>query len=199
MSLRQLQPVRFPDPSGIACSMMPFIMGDIESIPATFRGYAGLLKACKVEREQLGRIGYLSVQESRVTEKHRTQRKPGIHTEKHSGAGWGAGNTDPIRDGIYMASTVAASCRAWDCVVEPGVMGDCEHLRADLEKRGPVTLLPNTLYWLTDSTPHEPLPMEPRTFRQWFRLVTHKVDLWYARYSTANPLGIVAPCEIQDR
>ena len=50
---------------------------------------------------------------------------------------------------------------------------------------------PNTMYWITDRTPHESLPLNNNTYRQYFRLVTHQVSLWFEDHSTKNPLGAV--------
>ena len=56
--------------------------------------------------------------------------------------------------GIYLASSVADSCRAWNCGVAagPGAVaehGDVEHLRWALPGAG-VTLRPGQIYWITD-------------------------------------------------
>ena len=42
---------------------------------------------------------------------------------------------------------------------------------------------------MTDRTPHESLPLKPGQYRQYFRLVTSNVSVWYAKHSTPNPLG----------
>ena len=49
------------------------------------------------------------------------------------------------------------------------------------------------MVWMTDSTPHESLPLKKGTYRQYFRLVTSQVSVWYADHSTPNPLGITPP------
>ena len=86
-----------------------------------------------------------------------------------------------------MASTVDSTCRVWDCYVEqPGSMGDCSHLEKLLKK--PIELKANELRWLTDSCPHEAIPQTKEGPRQFFRLVTSAVDLWYESHSTKNPL-----------
>ena len=83
-------------------------------------------------------------------------------------------------------------CRAWDMYVPlPGLMGDCEFMRDELESTPAVLMQPNTLYWITDRTPHESLPLTHLSYRQWFRLVTSPVDIWYSNHSTENPLGVV--------
>lgn len=200
-ALCELQTVQFPEPSLLSVNMMPFVMGDCQSLPSELRQYVPLLEACDLEPEQIGKVGYLSIQESTIVSRS-SQRRPGIHTEGHPRTGWGGGwghgyMTDQRRDGIYMASTVERSCRAWDLYVEPtGNMGDCEHLRDILETTPATLMRPGVLYWLTDRTPHESLPVPAGTFRQWFRLVTHKVGLWYEQHSTANPLGIQPQCSI---
>ena len=50
---------------------------------------------------------------------------------------------------------------------------------------------PNTLYWITDRTPHESLPLLEKTYRQFFRVVNENVSFWFADHSTANPLGVL--------
>jgi hypothetical protein len=194
MELCYIKPVTFPTPTGISVNMLPFLMGDNSSLPKELQGYLPLVEACGLEPEQIGKVGYLSVMETAVLRRE-SQRRPGIHTDKHPsaawGGGWGGGGVEEGKrhDGIYLASTVSRSCRAWDVHVEtPGRLGDCEHMRDDLEKSTPVYLEGNQLYWMTDSCPHESLPLSLGTFRQWFRLVTHKIGMWYEQHSTKNPL-----------
>ncbi len=74
-----------------------------------------------------------------------------------------------------------------DCLI--GELGDIEHLREYLPE-GEV-LEKNCLYWFTDRTPHESLPLKESTERQFFRLVTKEVSIWYEDHSTKNPCGIV--------
>ncbi len=89
--LTEVGPVVFPPPAGISINMLPFRMGDPDSIPKEFRGYVPLIDACGLENEQIGRVGFLSIQESSVTASHPTQRRPGIHTDRHPSVGWGGG------------------------------------------------------------------------------------------------------------
>ena len=49
------------------------------------------------------------------------------------------------------------------------------------------------MVWITDCTLHESLPLKAGTSRQYFRLVTSEVSVWYADHSTPNPLGIKPP------
>ena len=114
--------------------------------------------------------------------------------------GWGI-SMRYLQGGIYMASTVENSCKLWDCQILPdhgehgdivgsvGSFGNIEHLRNYLPE-GKV-MVENQMYWITDRTPHESLPLPSRTYRQWFRLVTSGVSLWFQDHSTENPLGIL--------
>ena len=43
------------------------------------------------------------------------------------------------------------------------------------------------IYWMSDRTPHEALPM-PSGPRQFVRVILGGVDLWFKDHSTANPL-----------
>lgn len=98
-----------------------------------------------------------------------------------------------MEGGIYLASSVPSSCRAWDCKVDSQAvsrLGDVEHLRHVLPGPG-VELEARRIYWITDRTPHESLPLPEGGPRQFFRLVTSQVSLWYTDHSTANPLGVV--------
>lgn len=174
-----------------------------------------------------GKIFYLTIQEGWV-EPNESQRRPGIHTDnpgntaiKNSGkyavsaegAGeygknyyehhWGNGvimSADCHFGGIYMASNIPNSCRAWNCKIEKdqnngsdviGEHGSCEHLKEFLPNDNEVLMKANTLYWITDRTPHESLPLTKRTYRQFFRVVTENVSLWFADHSTPNPYGVL--------
>lgn len=99
-----------------------------------------------------------------------------------------------------MASNIPNSCRAWNCQIEKdqnngsdiiGEHGSCEHLKEFLPNDNEVLMKANTLYWITDRTPHESLPLTKRTYRQFFRVVTENVSLWFADHSTPNPYGVL--------
>ena len=99
-----------------------------------------------------------------------------------------------LNGGIFLASNMADSCRVWDCSVkqsEVGKLGDIEHLREGIYRKTPERrLLPGCVYWITDRTPHESLPASRDGYRQFFRVVTDKVSLWYIEHSTPNPMGV---------
>lgn len=200
-NLLKLGHLKFPNPTGIKINMMPFIIGDSKSIPEEYRHYYPLIEKCSVNNDEFGKVGYLSITEG-IVQKGTSQRRPGIHTEKPGkmswGGGWGRGNLKDdghIIGGLYMASNIDNSCRAWNMHVDyPGTLGDCEHLRNELTNE--YIMEKDTLYWMTDSCPHESLPLQETTLRQWFRFVTSQVSLWYKQHSTHNRLGIMPNCHI---
>ena len=150
--------------------------------------------------------GPISIRKSQVN------KDPGIEMLNYEGPGscdfiicdhhWGTGVINNARShcgGIYMASNVENSCRVWDCKIEAdrdtgeeviSDFGDIEHLRSFLPDEDAEILEPNTLYWITDRTPHESLPLEKGQFRQFFRIVTSDVSLWFVDDNTENPNGV---------
>jgi len=176
-----------------------------DQLPAELRGYVPWIKACiQSDSSLLKTVCYVTIHESFVRS-GRTQRRPGLHCE-HPGAGedtgiegntewdwaWGGGYAQ--RDGIYMASNVSTTCAVWNCTVGDdaiGHLGSLEHVRAVLPNERRYELEGGKLYWLTDRTPHEVLPMKQDGWRQFFRLVSSKLSVWYEQHSTKNPLGVV--------
>jgi len=158
------------------------------------------------DRASMKKIGYLTIHES-WCEKGKSQRRGGLHTDSNPPGNlepaslyrnyqWGGGCTTTMKNGIYMANNVNNSCKIWPNLLEnpgsvQGMFGNLEHLRPLLS---PSSMMKrNTLYWLTDCTPHEGLPLQRRTYRQFFRLVSSKLSIWFDCSSTKNPLGFVPP------
>lgn len=192
--LKKEAKMNFPKPEGININMMPFIMGDDKSIPEQFKQYIPIIQKCSIPDDQIGKVGYLTVSESFV-EKGQFQRRGGIHVEKHEATSWGGGGWGGIYGGLFMGSNISNSCRAWNDYVEnPDEGGSLEDRENNFGK--PIYMDANTLYWMTDGTPHEALPVKESQYRQFFRLVTNNVDLWYDEHSTSNPLGVEPDCEV---
>eukprot|EP00931_Biecheleriopsis_adriatica_P118592 TRINITY_DN93957_c0_g1_i1.p1 TRINITY_DN93957_c0_g1~~TRINITY_DN93957_c0_g1_i1.p1 ORF type:complete len:371 (-),score=52.51 TRINITY_DN93957_c0_g1_i1:204-1316(-) len=197
--------VEFPDPQDININMMPFVIGDKSSMPEQYRHYWGLIESCNLPADEQGKVGYLTIQESFVMAGE-TQRRPGLHIEspgslaipgeyKSQRYDWGCGavigDLSKVKGGIYMASNLADSCRIWNLhITDPaalcGKLGSLEHIR-HLIGEG-TKMKANALYWLTDATPHESLALETGSYRQFFRLVTSSLSVWYADHSTQNEL-----------
>lgn len=184
---KELSVVSFPKFKSININMMPFIFGDIESIPEEMRDYYDIINDCNLEN---GSTCYLTITETMV-EKSKTQRRGGIHVESPLGIGWGGGWGGISADaGVYMASTDGRT-EVWDTMQpERDDHGRCVPLgNSDIMK-------PSTMYWMTDLTPHAALPSIIGGKRQFIRVVSSKVDVWYKRHSSENPLGIQPKAKI---
>eukprot|EP00930_Biecheleria_cincta_P026456 TRINITY_DN18646_c0_g3_i1.p1 TRINITY_DN18646_c0_g3~~TRINITY_DN18646_c0_g3_i1.p1 ORF type:complete len:399 (+),score=48.90 TRINITY_DN18646_c0_g3_i1:98-1198(+) len=200
----------FPEPTDININMMPFIMGRKESLPVAYQQYWPMIKNCDLPKTEIGKVGYLTIHESFVHAGH-CQRRGGLHIESPGTLSadsvytkerydWGCGivrnDESRVEGGIYMASNVAGSCTLWNAIISDpqmaaGKLGDMEHMR-DLLGDG-IDMKPDTIYWLTDATPHESLPVKEDCYRQFFRLVTSSLSAWYPEHCTANPLASPDP------
>ncbi|KAG7345043.1 hypothetical protein IV203_032574 [Nitzschia inconspicua] len=209
--------VEFPPPMNRQINMMPIILGDINSLPIGLREYHDMIMACPFMKEELGKVAYLTIDESFVNA-NETQRRFGLHVEspgifmdnpdeasfepakEHP---WGMGlflGPDKYEGGIYIASNRGDTTEVWDALVDtsiPGVVengGRCEHLRPYIG-RG-TKLEANELIWMTDQTPDEALPQSTSGHRQFFRLVMPYIGHWYSKHSTPNP-HVPLPPEVQ--
>ncbi|OQS05055.1 hypothetical protein THRCLA_02765 [Thraustotheca clavata] len=198
-------------------NMMPFFIGDLNSLPKECRRYDQILRECFWRCGETGKVGYLTIHEGFV-QANTSQRRPGLHVEapnankmkkrfRRSGFSehkwvqfnWGEGRCmeHDLIGGIYMASNISDSCGIWNCVVKGksnivGDLGDVDVLHGVLNHNEHEYYQPgaNELIWITDHTPHESLPLSTTQFRQYFRFVTSNVSVWFADHSTPNPLGI---------
>lgn len=173
--------VRFPSPSGISVNMMPFV--PVAGLPRAVAQYDELVRACGVSASP--RVYFLTVSEHAVSTG--THRRGGVHTEGQRGRKWG-GSAWGGKGGVWMASTVANSCRVWDCEVgdsDLGIGGCCDHL--DLAGVTSRTLAAGEVANFSDRTPHESVPLAMGTERQFFRLVGPDVSVWFSAHSTENP------------
>lgn len=206
--------VEFPPPMDIQINMMPFIMGNKASIPEEYQQYWPLIEKCILPPSEHGKVGYLTIDEGWV-QPGQAQRRGGLHIEApgnplHQGGAyteqridWGCGivrwDRSTVDGGLYMASNVPNSCRVWNAQIRDspsvvGKLGSLEHIRDVLGEGAPMEA--GKLYWLTDTTPHESLPLEEKTYRQYFRLVTSSLSAWYPEHSTPNSLGVEPDSEI---
>ncbi len=208
-----------PDRPLLNINMMPINLFNLDSIPEFCKDYLYLILNCQnhISNEYFQTIdsetwkpiyknpvAYLTIHESFV-KKGETQRRPGIHTEspklklndidnqchnEYLTLAWGRG----YHGGIFTWSNVSNSTRFWNCQIkEDGILegGDCEYLRKSLNDFPVISNESNSLYFMTDRTPHEALPASSDCFRVFFRLVVGKVDVWFKKHSTKNPLGIL--------
>jgi len=184
--IKTLGSVKFPSSTELNINMMPFISGDLASLPEYLHSYKDILEACPLKK---GSTVYLTVHEAILGEGEYL-RRPGIHTDGTSNLNWGGGWGS--KEGIYIASNDGNS-RIWDYETY-----DVDHMGAlkELPKDVGLVCNPNQLYWITDRTPHESLPAKQKGIRQFFRLVSSEVSVWYSKHSTPNPLGVQPACTI---
>ena len=71
--------VTFPAPKGVNCNMMPIRLGSPYSIPEIIKQYMPLLIACIMDYSQRNRIGYITINESIIS--NDGQCHTGNHTE----------------------------------------------------------------------------------------------------------------------
>eukprot|EP00873_Tetraselmis_striata_P040780 jgi/Tetstr1/461044/TSEL_006194.t1 len=206
------QLICWPPPQDLNINMMPFdLRRPNQTLPPDCLPYLECLfrSALKDYFQELqsseANIAYLTIHEGKVA-KDTSQRRPGLHTEspgfvrspcamefQYDDLSWGGGSFvgGKRTGGIYMASNVAESTKVWDVKIRKpviGKLGDIEHLRKHLGDGH--FMEPDKLYWMTDTTPHESLPMKEDTYRQYVRLVVGKVTVWYRDHSTPNPYGV---------
>lgn len=187
---KELNQIQFPKSSNININMMPFIFGDINSLPKNIQKYQELIEQCSLEK---GKVAYLTITEGLVHAGN-SQRRPGIHVESPFGMSWGGSPWGGMTSstGLYMASN-DGSCEVWNELVE-----DRDHFGACVPTTVATKMKENTLYWLTDKTPHQALLVEKDIVRQFFRLVSNDVSIWFSRHNTANPTGVQPDCKIVD-
>ena len=154
--------VRFPKPQGLNVNMMPFVMGNPESLPQELRGYWNMIGKCvqclaapegEPTCDPKERVGYLTVHESVVPEGE-SQRRPGLHTEGFTRAPcdtgsirqlprwhpWGFGHAihdGRFEGGLFMASSVSNSCNLYNAIIPEELVGrggDVENLRLILDE-----------------------------------------------------------------
>jgi hypothetical protein len=173
---------KWPKFSGINVNMMPFRVGDVDSLPDQLKPYNAMINYFRLPKAEIGTIAYLTVHESDV-KKGTSQRRPGLHTESpgfmtsasaaHLGAlyrchvqwGFGMFGAEGITGGIYMASNCPMSTRVYHCkVTDPsivGTLGNVEHLRHLLNEHAKCSILrEGEIFWMTDMTPHESIPLQ---------------------------------------
>jgi len=214
----------FPEPKDININMMPITFYP-RCIPAIYKGYSALLNKTQhnLGGREWGHVFYLTIQEGWVPV-GQTQRRAGLHIERpgsiYDGGetkqgnmlpSWGMGSMidDVPKDGIYMASSVADSCKVWPVLItSPEEVADAhggiEPMRKYLGEGR--SLKANELCWITDRTPHEALPIQApaddplptMVYRQFFRLVVGKISVWYSKHNTPNPEGVMPDAPISD-
>lgn len=105
------------------------------------------------------------------------------------GGAWGGYSFD---EGVYMASTDGRT-EVWNTMIE----NRDHHGSCHVDGNGEI-MKPSTMYWLTDLTPHAALPSLCDGNRQFIRVVSENISVWFNQHNTPNPLGIMPSCPIID-
>ena len=196
-----MQHIEFPKFTGLRCLMMPYIQGEVDSIPSEYHGYADILNSVVVKR---GDVGYLTIDES-VAQKGRPHRGTraktarALHTEAGrlpgcvyawGGGSWG-GNPNVVLSPnvrILLANSVDQSCALWDAThYNTSRDGDIGNFADMYPYSSAVFMKAGDVHEIGILTPHESLPMKTTSPRQFLRIVSSGV---FGRepYFTTNPL-----------
>lgn len=196
--------IQFPTYTGIKCNMMPFIQGDISSIPSDYQPYASIINQNYLEK---GEIGFLTIHESFVNQgsSQRGYNSKGINRNVHievgrdknhnywGGSGpshWGSGYATTLDETtmVLIANSVSNTCRYWD-VKELAYTQDgdlSEYIDKYPEETG-VMLKSGEVAKISIFTPHECVVQTESNVRQFFRIVGKGVH-GREEYFTINPL-----------
>lgn len=187
--IERLCDVTFPAFSGMRIMMMPFVIGEPDTVPAAYRA---LVRSVEPSA-QAGRTAYLTIDERDIPA-GQTHRRPGRHVDGHGS--WGGGGGPWSARGMVLAAS-ELGCVAWPGTFdgEPGPDGECDHLPVSGE---PVPLLANTAYLCSPMMVHEALPFATATRRQFFRLSHPNTAPWFEGY-TPSPVGVMPTGPIMPR
>lgn len=177
--------VEFPAFSGVRVMMMPFLMqGPRNSLPDSLGMYRDAVASiCSMATVKEG-VGYLTIDEALVRAGE-THRRPGLHVDGFGAYGGGGGYA---ANGMFLASTHEGCVGyAQSYEGEPGMDGDCEHLRSELGSGA--VMRAGHVYWCSPMALHESLPMRADIHRQLIR-VSMPSDAPHHREYTPNPTGV---------
>ena len=188
--------IDFPDYRGIRILQMPFILGDIESIPDFLSHWVETFKSLFEISHIKSGIAYITIDE-KLVKKGQTHRRKGLHVDGiykgNAGCTFGGDGGGPfgtVGDGMYLVSS-EIGCRAWNQSFNgwPGYEGECDHLMDECKKENETIFQKNEVYWVDGLCVHESLPMKKDTFRQMVRLTMPNDNPWFEGF-TLNPKGI---------
>lgn len=183
-----LGPVSFPPFTGLRVMMMPFRFDDPDSLSeAQLGGWRDVVLDLIARQGGGTGVGYLTIDEA-VVEPGHTHRRPGLHVD--GGGAWGGGPAYG-GNGMILAANVCGA-RAWlkSFAGDPGLEGDCEHLRPECEPAEAVTFAPGEAWWCSPACVHEGVVVVERTARQLVR-ISFPSDAPYHRPYTPNATGVV--------
>lgn len=192
--------IKFPKFTGLRCLMMPYIQGEPDSIPEKYSAYKEIVATIFFKQ---GDVGYLTIDES-VAKKgkpHRGARartSRALHTEagripgvvyKWGGGGWGDSHKVTLDRGveIMIANNLDNSCAVWDAIHEnTSLDGDIGYASNLYPYTDAIMMKAGEVYRIGILTPHESLPVNKDTKRQFLRIVSSGVH-GREPYFTTNP------------
>jgi hypothetical protein len=196
--------IQFPEFTGIKCNMMPFIQGDITSLPDMFKPYFNIIQQNYLEK---GKIGHLTIDESFVDggKSQRGYNSKGIERNVHievgrsnsinrwggsGGSSWGGRGNVILDDAtmVLIANNISNTCKYWN-VLEMSETQDgdlSEYIDKYPEDTGKL-LKSGEVAKISIFTPHECIVQKESGYRQFFRIVGEGV-MGREDYFTINPL-----------
>lgn len=194
--------VEFPTPRALNVKMLPFIMGDRNSLSKDLQPYYDkCILRCAVMPPEIGQVCYLTVMDGfRTTTKQ--LRVEALESKLSNESGfvasveveqaprwWVPTTRDKLQGGLFMACNTAEMCSVWNALVDTSTDFDSrqgiEHIRPYLGRARKLDA--NELVWLTAETPYEVM-WENHGCQQFFCLVTRKIGVWYEDHWTPNPM-----------
>jgi len=201
--VKQVANIEFPKFSGLRCLMMPYIQGDITSLPIDYAPYYEILDSLFLEK---GEIGFLTIDESPVKAgvAHRGARAKydrAIHTEAGrnplkahrwggGGSRWGDKDDVELEDNvqILLANNLDLSCAIWDTEhLNTTLDGDLGEFSDLYSYKNAIFTKPGEVWQIGILTPHESIPVKEDFNRQFIRIVSSGVH-GRESYFTINPL-----------
>lgn len=182
--------ITFPEFAGIRCLMMPYIQGDSSSVPEKYRsGYEEILDNIYIDK---GKVGFLTIDESYVKKGSpqrgdRAKHGRALHTEAGilpnkiyawGGGGWGhIHNVELEKDvKVLLANNINDSCAIWNATHEDtSPDGDIGNLAEMYPLTEAVLMKAGEVHEIGILTPHESLPVNADTNRQFLRIISSGV------------------------
>lgn len=197
----KIDKIQFPQFKGIRCLMMPYIQGEVDTIPDEYESYKEILSKIFFRK---GDVGYLTIDESEAIagNPHRGARaKHGraLHTEagRHpdasyqwGGNNWGGSNRVTLNQNVevLLANNLDDSCALWDSTLwDTTEDGDIGHLADQYPYEKATFMKAGEVHKIGILTPHESIPVKENVFRQFLRIVSSGVN-GREEYFTQNPL-----------
>ena len=178
--------IKFPEPTGIQCLMMPFVQGDSNSVPDIIRAqYSEIIDTTYIKK---GDIGYLTIDESYVNagkaqRAYRAKTNRALHTEAGMMPNkmycwgdtpvWGGRPNVTLDYGtkVLLANNLDSTCALWDSEHKnTSLDGDIGHESELYPYSDAILMKAGEVHQIGILTPHESLPVIHCWVWQFFRI-----------------------------